>query len=220
MEFLTGCTLQEMVLNAEEKDLGNALFLLEETLGRAWTMTKKPGNVSADFMGQMRSRQSAVFRIHPDFDAGQLEIGDLALPSFGRLLALVQGATAELSAPFSVLIHGDLNLNNIIYNPDEDRIHFIDLHRSRHTDYVQDASVFLVSNFRLPVFDCEIRKRLDHIIDAFFRFTEKFANLTGDATFQARLTRTVGLPDQRKLARLARAPELGPNILFSAGAEP
>ena len=32
-----------------------------------------------------------------------------------------------------------------------------------------------------------------------------------------RLTRTIRLPDQRKLARLARAPELGPNILFFSG---
>ncbi|MEW5912457.1 MAG: GAK system CofD-like protein [Thermodesulfobacteriota bacterium] len=32
-----------------------------------------------------------------------------------------------------------------------------------------------------------------------------------------RLSRTVRLPDPRKLARLARAPELGPNILFFSG---
>jgi CofD-related protein of GAK system len=32
-----------------------------------------------------------------------------------------------------------------------------------------------------------------------------------------RLTRTVSLPDRRKLARLARVPELGPNILFFSG---
>ena len=32
-----------------------------------------------------------------------------------------------------------------------------------------------------------------------------------------RLTRTVRLPDQRKLARLERSPELGPNLLFFSG---
>ncbi|MGD8564315.1 MAG: PhoU domain-containing protein [Desulfarculaceae bacterium] len=187
MEFLTGGTLQDMVLNAEEAELGEALHLLQETLGRAWTITKKTGETSADFVGQMRARQRAVFRIHPDFDAGQLEIGDLSLPSFDRLLTMVERATQGLKAPLSVLIHGDLNLNNIIYNSGQQRVHFIDLHRSRHTDYVQDVSVFLVSNFRLPVFEREIRERIWATTSSFTRFVEKFARLTGDATFPARL---------------------------------
>ncbi len=187
MEFLTGCTLQEMVLNAEEADLGNALFLLEEVLGRAWSKTKRAQQVSADFMGQIRSRQKAVFRVHPDFDAGQLAIGDLPLHSFDQILSKLEQTTQDLAAPFSVLTHGDLNLNNVIYSGDDERIHFIDLHRSRQTDYVQDVSVFLVSNFRLPVFEREIRQRLETAIDTFLQFAERFAQVTGDGTFQARL---------------------------------
>ncbi len=187
MEYLTGCTLQHMVLNPEEAELDLALGLLEETLGHAWSTTKKAGEVSADFVGQMRRRQEAVFRMHPDFDPGQLDIGDLPLPSFGHLLGQAEKATAGLSAPFSVLIHGDLNLNNIIYNGDEQRIHFIDLHRSRHTDYVQDVSVFMVSNFRLPVFQRAVRARMEFTINAFMRFAVKFARVTGDDTLEARL---------------------------------
>lgn len=187
MEYLTGCTLQEMVLNSDEADLGNALFLLEETLGRAWTATKEPEDASSDFVGQIRSRQSAVFRMHPDFNTGQLDIGKLSVPSFEHLLSLVEETTRGLSVPFSVMIHGDLNLNNIIYNGDQERLHFIDLHRSRQTDYIQDVSVFLVSNFRLPVFERNIRERLDSTIETFLLFTKKFAELTGDTTFQARL---------------------------------
>ena len=188
MEYLTGCTLQDMVLNAREEDLGNALFLLEEALGHAWTVTKKEGPVSADFLGQLRRRQDGVFRMHPEFDTGELGIGELPLHSFGGLLSLVDEATHELSAPFSVLIHGDLNLNNIIFNGDSEHIHFIDLHRSKQTDYVQDVSVFLVSNFRLPVFQKELRARVESSIETFLRFALKFAQVTGDGTFQARLT--------------------------------
>ena len=188
MEFLTGCTLQEMVLNAEEADLDNALYLMEEALGRAWSQTKREEQTDADFLGQMRRRQKAVMRIHPEFDTGQLSIGELDLPSFEHLLTLAQEITRDLAAPFSVLIHGDLNLNNIIYSGDDERIHFIDLHRSRQTDYVQDVSVFLVSNFRLPVFERQIRKRIESNIEAFLSFAHKFAKLTSDGTFQARLT--------------------------------
>ncbi|MCB2225036.1 MAG: phosphotransferase [Desulfarculaceae bacterium] len=188
MEYLTGCTLQDMVLNAQEEDLGNALFLLEETLGHAWSVTRKPEPVSADFVGQLRRRQDAVFRMHPELDTGQLGIGDLPLHSFGSRLGMLEEATEGLIAPFSVLIHGDLNLNNIIYSGDQERIHFIDLHRSRETDYAQDVSVFLVSNFRLPVFQREMRARVEAAIEAFLRFARKFAQLTGDETFQARLT--------------------------------
>ncbi|MCF8033167.1 MAG: phosphotransferase [Desulfarculaceae bacterium] len=188
MEYLTGCTLQDMVLNAQEEELGNALFLLEETLGQAWTVTRREGEITADFLGQLKRRQEAVFRMHPEFDTGQLGIGDLPLHSFGSLLGMVEKATEGLRAPFSVLIHGDLNLNNIIYSGDGERIHFIDLHRSKYTDYVQDISVFVVSNFRLPVFQRELRSRVDASIEAFLRFAGKFARVTGDDTFEARLT--------------------------------
>lgn len=188
MEYLTGCTLQDMVLTAQETDLENALFLLEETLSRAWGKTRQPGQVVTDFVDQMRRRQEAVFRIHPEFDTGQLGIGELSLPSFESLLSRLETAVKDLPAPFTVLVHGDLNLNNIIYSGDEEKIHFIDLHRSAQTDYMQDASVFLVSNFRLPVFERKIRKRLESAIDTFLCFLEQFAQVAGDETYQARLT--------------------------------
>jgi phosphate uptake regulator len=187
MEYLNGCTLQDMVLTAEENDLNNALFLLEETLGRAWSKTKEARETSADFIKQIRDRTEAVFRIHPEFDTGQLEIGQLAVPSIYWLLDTLEEISGELHAPFSVLIHGDLNLNNIIYSDADERIHFIDLHRSHQTDYVQDVSVFMVSNFRLPVFEPEVRTRIEFAMYTFFRFAKKFAQMTGDVTFEARL---------------------------------
>ena len=188
MEYLPGSTLQDMVLNTDDADLVNALLLLEKTLARAWTATRRAEEASADFLGQLRSRRESVFRMHPDFDTGDLGIGDLPLHSFAGLLDLAEQATQSLRAPFSVLIHGDLNLNNIIYGGDQKTIHFIDLHRSRQTDYVQDVSVFMVSNFRLPVFEQGLRARMESTMEGFFRFGEKFALLTGDATYQARLT--------------------------------
>jgi hypothetical protein len=66
-------------------------------------------------------------------------------------------------------------------------VHFIDLHRSRRLDYVQDVSVFLVSNHRLQVFSAPVRKRIDRVTVRFFEFAESFAHSAEDKTFEARL---------------------------------
>ena len=188
MEYLPGCTLQDLVINGNETELDNALFFLEETLGRAWYMTKDPSQVNADFINQIRTRAGAVFRMHPEFKTHDLAIGGLSLPSLEALLDKLEKATKELASPLSVLIHGDLNLNNIIYTVERERVHFIDLHRSRMTDYVQDISVFMVSNFRLPIFEKGMRERAARAIDSLFQFSKKFALANGDDTFEARLT--------------------------------
>jgi hypothetical protein len=52
---------------------------------------------------------------------------------------------------------------------------------------VQDVSVFLVSNFRTPVVDPELRERLNLIMTGFLRFAESFAEKQGDRTFAFRL---------------------------------
>ncbi|MBZ0252956.1 MAG: hypothetical protein K8I02_06400, partial [Candidatus Methylomirabilis sp.] len=75
----------------------------------------------------------------------------------------------------------------IIFTRKDGRIHFIDLYRSREKDYVQDVSVFLVSNFRMPVFDREVRRRLGMVIDDFRAFASAFAEGAGDGTFAARV---------------------------------
>jgi aminoglycoside phosphotransferase (APT) family kinase protein len=93
----------------------------------------------------------------------------------------------ELEAPFSVLGHGDFNLDNVIFNPKDDSVHFIDLYRSRRMDYVQDVSVFLVSNFRVPVFRPRRRAPLNRVIELLLAFARDFAQAEEDATFEARL---------------------------------
>lgn len=92
-----------------------------------------------------------------------------------------------MAAPFTVFIHGDFNTNNIVYNHEEQKINYIDLYRSRQSDYVQDVSVFLVSNFRLPVFDPELRERLNTVSLYFYEFFSGFAEKNADAVFEARL---------------------------------
>ena len=75
-----------------------------------------------------------------------------------------------------------------MFNQEDAKIKFIDLHRSRDADYLQDASVFIVSNFRLPVFENSLRERLNWVIENFFNFVREFAKTENDETFDFRMT--------------------------------
>ena len=75
-----------------------------------------------------------------------------------------------------------------LYDSTEDRIHYIDLHRSAEADLVQDVSVFMISNFRLPVFDAPRRRLLGAVILEAYGFARDFAVAHGDTTFDYRLT--------------------------------
>ena len=89
--------------------------------------------------------------------------------------------------PFSVYIHGDFNLDNIIYDAEGKKIRFIDLHRSCYQDYTQDVSVFMVSNYRLQTLDKKTRKRIRQVVTQFYKFAKSFAVRNKDKTFELRL---------------------------------
>jgi phosphate uptake regulator len=187
IEFLGGCTVQDVILTADHEIIHNALFLVESTLREAWNQTLKKEPVNGDFIPQCEARLDDVFRLYPEFDNPVMCIGNATIPPLRGLLGEARTICAELPAPFSVFIHGDFNINNIVYDHKEQRIHYIDLHRSRHTDYVQDVSVFLVSNFRLPIFDRAGRRRIEAAMQGMLRFAGEFAEQHKDGTFQARL---------------------------------
>ena len=48
-------------------------------------------------------------------------------------------------------------------------------------------AVFLISNFRLPVFEPPVRDQINMAIRNFYGFAEKFAHEHNDATFDVRL---------------------------------
>lgn len=187
LQFLGGRTLQELVLGGAEALLDEALTHLRVTLGEVWDRTRRIGPVNANFLGQLTSRLDDVFRLHPQFRTQAKRVGTLEIPAYHDLLTSLESVNAHLTAPFSVLVHGDLNIDNIIYDVEEQKLHLIDLHRSREFDYVQDVSVFLASNFRQPMFDDLRRSRLNRIIMGFYGFARDFAAVQGDQTFAARL---------------------------------
>ncbi|MBD3647200.1 MAG: hypothetical protein HUJ31_07040, partial [Pseudomonadales bacterium] len=81
------------------------------------------------------------------------------------------------------------NLENIIWNLDTKRVYLVEVHRSSYGDYGQDVAVFLVSNFRVPIFSRDIRRRLNAANERMFDSALAFARASGDKTFEARLGR-------------------------------
>lgn len=188
LEYLRGKTLQEILLDGDTAEVNTALSALTSALREIWGSTRKDEHVNPGFVRQIAKRFDDVRVVHPDFGSDDGEIGGLSIPSFDELLTRAEAVEAAVGARFSTFIHGDFNVDNVIFDPQTGRLHFIDLHRSRRADYVQDVSVFMVSNFRLPVLAKAHRRRLSAVIQAFYGFARDFAREEGDATFEVRLT--------------------------------
>jgi hypothetical protein len=187
LEFLDGFTLRDLIFDGQEERLDDAMACLERTMRTVWRATKDDRPVNASFVDQVTARIDDVLRLHPDFATACCEVGSLSLDSLDQLLEKAGEVEQHLEAPFTVLAHGDLNNDNIIYNHDKNKIHLIDLYRSEETDYVQDLSVFMVSNFRVPVLEGPIREVLSRVTLRAYEFGCAFAAEMNDDTFTDRL---------------------------------
>lgn len=186
-EFLPGCTLDEIILTADDHHLSAALAALAGTLGQIWTVTRTAEPRPADYTAQLLDRLESIRAIHPALVRGPKKIGATRIPSTEELLGQCRDIEQGLSADFAVFIHGDLNINNIIYDAVNNRVHFIDLYRSKKADYIQDASVLLISLFRLPIFEAPLRERINISIGTLFDFIAGFARENADRTFSVRM---------------------------------
>lgn len=187
IEHLPGYTFEQILLQEADALLQEAQKRLLRTLRSIWKATRNDRQTHADFMQQLQKRMPEVYRIHPEFEQSDSRICGLPVPAFDTLVEQVKAREQHWPAPFSVYIHGDFNLDNIIYDPREKRINFIDLHRSRYMDYVQDISVFMVSNYRLQIMEAETRQRLMRMARDLYRSARRYAIKNGDVTFELRL---------------------------------
>ena len=188
VELLPGQTIQDIALSGDIPLIRRALAAQCRVAGTLWRKTRTEQPTAVGCMRQLRARLDEVLTVHPQFRLPRRCIGSFVFPSLLEHIEAAEAVENQLSAPFSVFIHGDYNSNNILFDDAHDRIHYIDLHRSVDTDLVQDVSVFMVSNFRLPVFDKPRRRVLNAVIKEFYVFASAFAAEQGDATFQMRLT--------------------------------
>ncbi len=187
VEYLNGYTFQQILLGHDYTFLKDALSEIQNTLLEIWDKTKEETELKSCFVEQFRSRFADTIRAHPVYDTQEKIIGKIKVGSFDSLIGKVGDIENELTAPFSVYTHGDFNIDNILYDNANKKLYFLDLYRSARQDYLQDVSVFLVSNFRQPVFIPKVRKKINYVISDFFEFSKRFANKNGDKTFEARI---------------------------------
>lgn len=187
IEHLPGYTFEQLVLNESDALLTEAQAALAKTLRDVWRNTRMEEAADMSSMSQLLKRLPEVYRVHPEFRAGSQRIGNIRLKSFDDTVKAAAEREAQLKAPFSVHIHGDFNLDNVIYDPVEKKVHFIDLHRSRYMDYVQDVSVFMISNYRLQIQDIPLRRRLARVACDTHKVASKFAQSQKDRTYEYRL---------------------------------
>lgn len=202
LEYVWGTTLQRLIMEGEPEAFKRGFVRVLETLSSVWTGTLEHGLVRPRFLAQLARRLPDVLNIHPEFAYPRSRVGGVAIASFDDLLEAARPIDEALCAPFSVLIHGDFNIDNIIVDSggqggedgaaegaDQDgaEVHFIDLHRTQRSDYAQDVSVFVVSCFRMPVSDPPLRARLGRAALELYRFARGFGAQHGDGAFHARL---------------------------------
>lgn len=187
IEYFTGNTLQALLLGGPEEAGRLGVNAVLEVLPTLWERTLQPGAVAPRFLSQLKRRMGDVRRVHPWLGRYAQEICGISVPSLGDLLGMLAETDRELACPFGVWIHGDLNVDNLIYNPRAGSVHLIDVYRSEQQDYLQDISVLIVSMYRLPVRDPQRRRGILRRIRSVIATAAAFADARGDGTWQARL---------------------------------
>jgi hypothetical protein len=185
-EFVDGDLLSDIVLNGAWEEKVEALLALHRTLGRIWEATLIEEVPEISYVKQIRDRISSVFNQHPHLRMIR-RTGSPAAPSVGELLDLAGQAEPSLAPPFSVMLHGDFNANNIMFNHKTGSVRFIDIHRSQHGDLVQDLGVFLVSGVRNPLARMTVLDDLKNLNKMTKRYAREFALAHGDSHFDLRL---------------------------------
>ena len=187
IEHLPGMTLEHLLINESSRLNRTAQQALVETLHSVWTTTRRDKPVTAGHMRQLLKRLSDVYQIHPEFRHCGASLCGREMPSLEALIEQAAGLERSLEAPFAVYIHGDFNVDNILFDPAKQSIRFIDLHRSAYQDYVQDVSVHMVSHYRLQLTDAALRARILALALSFGQQMRRFAHEQGDTTFEWRL---------------------------------
>ncbi|HVZ35940.1 MAG TPA: phosphotransferase, partial [Polyangiaceae bacterium] len=186
-EYLPGATFESLLLEKPWNEVTRALDSIQRKLVEVWTCTRKSDQIAPRFLQQLSARFDDVVAVHPEFGQSDARIGKKEVSSFLGLVEQLVAYDQSLTAPFSVFIHGDFNVDNVIYDTSDDSVRFIDLHRSRMMDYVQDISVFLVSHFRLQFLEAPVRRRINATILRFHEFAKAEAGRLGDRSFEQRL---------------------------------
>ncbi|MBN1368435.1 MAG: phosphotransferase [Dehalococcoidales bacterium] len=151
-EYIGGSLLSELYFSDRDIQFKEeATRRLAKVMTDVWQLTVKPERPELKYFDEIQQRLEEVYAMHPHLRA----IGDR--DNLEKLLSKLKQTEHLLAPAFSVWLHGDYNVNNIVY--DNGQIKFIDVHRSHYGDYLSDIGVFFISTIRPP--DLSERVRLD-----------------------------------------------------------
>jgi aminoglycoside phosphotransferase (APT) family kinase protein len=126
-----------------------------------------------------------IIRRHPDLE----DLAKQELSKYGGMfgtLDVLQRKEEGLAPPFSVWVHGDLNINNVVYDLATRQVVFIDVHRSRYGDFAGDVGVLLTSSFRqFP--KKKVARVIELVNDSMVERVAEWALKNHDAHFEDRL---------------------------------
>ncbi len=187
LEYISGPTLRDLF--TERRWDKKTVALLGEALdimAALWRETRQETEARAGFVRQIEQRLGPLTALHPELIAFRGRVGDLRIAPLSELINEARQLERNLAAPFTVRIHGDFNLSNIMHDEQSGELRFIDFYRSRLSDYAQDLSVLILSLLRLPLRGRE-RGRLWAGVELVWDFAQKFASAQGDERLAARL---------------------------------
>jgi phosphate transport system regulatory protein PhoU len=185
-EFAEGSLFVDVLLSDNYPEVKEVTMRqVTDVLADIWKTTITPRPPTIDYVEQIRSRLRDMLRRHPNL----AKIAKDELDDFGGLydtLSLLATREASLAPPFSIWIHGDLNANNIVVDRDSKSVVFIDVHRSRYGDYLQDVAVLATSaERRFP--KGKAAKGVHRANELLLGVAEEFARTNGDTHYRMRL---------------------------------
>jgi phosphate transport system regulatory protein PhoU len=195
-EFVEGLLLSQIYFDMADSRLqSTATLKLLETIYQVWMTTCIPIQPKLDYTRQIASRLPDVYNLHPTLKAlartRMRNQGTVCAPLEEQLERLAD-IEPGLAPTFSVWLHGDFNPNNVVFDPTDSSIKFIDIHRSHLGDYLLDVSIFLVGLKRQPDLGKSVRRRLSRIENLVYEFVEGFAKAHDDNNWRRRLLLGLG----------------------------
>jgi hypothetical protein len=185
-EFAEGTLLLDLLLSEGQLEAKeSAMLQVTDVLTDIWRTTITPRPAPIDYISQIRTRLRDAFRRHPHLERiAKEELQDLG--GLYDLLTLLAAREPWLRPPFSIWIHGDLTAGNIVVDSSAKNVVFIDVHRSRYGDYLQDVAVLATSSVRkFP--RAKVAKGVRRGNDLLFDVAEEFARANGDRCVKERL---------------------------------
>jgi Ser/Thr protein kinase RdoA (MazF antagonist) len=187
LEYIPGQTLKDAIMTRGEAAASRELAGVLELAAGLWRQTRRETECRAWFARQAEKRLGPIRALYPDLVNFSGAVGRLKIRSLESLLAEAGRYERNLPAPFTVRIHGDFNLSNIMCHEAGGPCRLVDFYRSRLSDYTQDLSVLILSLLRLPLAG-SARARLTRGAEMIWAFAARFAADEGDPTVEARLT--------------------------------